>query len=117
MTNATTPDLDVHDMVRQLTCQHPHRESYVKERQLADRPGTWVPDGLRGHITWVPALILQLLDSDPSVNGTGDLAGTQPTSRPTARIDALDTVMLIDDEAGGWIDRLGGIIPADRIDP
>lgn len=107
-------DLDVHDMLRQLTEQHTHRELYVKEREI--RPGAWVNDGERYHGTSVPALVLQLLAATPSVTGSGDLAGTQATSRPAARIEALDTVMLIDEEAGEWIDRLGGVIPADRID-
>lgn len=109
--SANTPELDVHDMVRQLVDDHTHREPYeVVNEETKTR-------SILGHVTTVPALIDQLLADDPSVSGTGDLAGTQATSRPTARIEALDTVMLIDDEAGRWIIRLGGQVPRDLINP
>lgn len=114
----TTSDLDIHEMVRQLTLTHTHREPYIKDRELPDRPGTWVPDGERNHVSDVPALVVQLLaEEPPGITNSGDLAGTGATSRPTARIEALDTVMLIDDEAGQWILRLGGRVPRDEVDP
>lgn len=45
------------------------------------------------------------------------MSGSVPESRPAARVEVLDTLMDIDDQAGYWIDKLGGIIPADPIDP
>lgn len=100
-------DLDIHDLVRQLTDTHTHREPYEVRVN-----GTLYS---RHHVVEVDALVYQLLDDSPGVTGTGDLAGTSASSRPTARVDAVDTVMLIDDEAGGWIERLGGVVPADLI--
>ncbi len=104
----TTTDLDVHDMVRQLTERHWHREPYPPALK-GEREGHYGSD--------VTALVMQLVATTPYVTKADVGAATQATSRPTARIEALDTVMLIDDEAGEWIDRLGGTIPADQIDP
>ena len=104
-----TPDLDVHDMVRQLTETHSHREPY-SVLEGTTKYG-------RHHVITVPALVLQLVEASNDVLGSGSESGSAPVSKPAARIEALDTVMHIDDGVGEWIDRLGGVIPADRIDP
>lgn len=108
-------EIDVHEMWTQLTVTHAHTQPYDLERE--SRPGFWSLVGERYHGTNVPALVMQLVASDPGVSGSGEMSGAKPTSRPTARIEALDTVTLIDDEAGDWIDRLGGEVPADAINP
>lgn len=101
-------DLDVHDMVRQLATRHWWREPYPPA--LKGEPEGWYGSD-------APALVLQLVGETPAVTKADIGAATQATSRPTARVEAMDTVMLIDDEAGDWIDRLGGVIPADPINP
>lgn len=102
--NTTEPN--VHGMVEELTRAHPHREAYVFER------GTerWH----RHHRTTVPALVHQLLGAVPA--GSGDQTGATPHSRPAARIEGLDTLMLIDDEATRWLARLGADDPNVRLD-
>ncbi|NYD43946.1 hypothetical protein [Nocardioides panaciterrulae] len=102
----TTDEPDIHTMMAELTRPHTHTEEYA-----VDLGGTrWS----RRHHTRVPALVHQLLGATPA--RTGAESGSGPVSKPAARIEALDTLMLIDDEAGEWIDRLGGVIPADTID-
>lgn len=103
MTN--TPELDVHDMVRELTQTHSHRQVYVH-----DEHGTAV------HWTREPALVRQLLDATPSVATAGEASGSAARSKPIGRLESLDALILIDDAAGEWIDRLGGVIPADPVE-
>lgn len=105
MTHPNQPD--IHQMITELTHTHIHRERYA----VLIGSTTWT----RHHSTTVPALITQLLGATPARSSTE--SGTAPVSKPAARIEALDTVILIDDEAGHWIDQLGGTIPSDRIDP
>lgn len=100
---------DLHDMIRQLTTNHPHAEPYTIERngeQWSTR-----------HHTTVPALVSQLIEQTGNTAGAGAESHTAPRSKPAARLEALDTLMVIDEEAGDWIDRLGYTIPADKIDP
>ncbi len=99
----TTPELDIHDMVRQLTEQHWHREAYP------DDPDKDAPQGFYG--SQAPALITQLVGASPA--GSGEMSGSAASSRPAARIEALDTLMLIDFEAGDWLYRLGARAPSD----
>ncbi|WP_067428496.1 DUF7341 domain-containing protein [Nocardioides jensenii] len=101
MTQDQAPD--VHTMFAELTQPHSHREPYVVRRGGT----TWT----QHHVTRVPALVMQLLEATPA--GSGDQAGTGGHSRPAIRIEALDTVMLIDDEVSRWIERLGSNTPAD----
>lgn len=96
MTDLNT-EPDVHDMVRELTAPYGHREPYAVLIRKVRYGRHWA--------FRAPALAHQLM--------TTALEGYDPTSC----IDALDTLMFIDDEAGEWIDRLGGVIPADPIDP
>lgn len=99
--------LDIHDLVRDLTLPHTHREAY----SLRMSGTTWT----KGHVTLVPALINQLLNATPAGSGESSGSGTAK-SRPAARIEALDTVMLIDDEAARWVRRLGHDDPGDALE-
>lgn len=100
-------ELDIHDMIDELVRRHTHREPYTAEHGNT----TWT----QHHKTQVPPLVQQLIGSAPA--GSEGQAGNTPNSRPAARIEALDTIMLIDDEAGEWIDRLGEVIPCDKYNP
>lgn len=98
---------DVHAMVEQLTRTHVHREPVTRRR------GSEVWSSR--HITTVPALVRQLLGASPASQATESTSGGF-SSRPAARIEALDTVMLIDDEAARWLRKLGHDDPGDRRD-
>lgn len=102
-TTRTEPDLQA--MVDELTTEHTHREAYIVRGSSASF--------IAHHTARVPSLIDQLLDPQPG--GSGELSGSTAGSRPAVRVEALDTISLIADEAGEWIDQLGGVIPADRI--
>lgn len=99
-----TPEL--HDMILELTRAHSHREPY----EARDGLTTWN----RHHFTEVPSLVHQLLGASPA--GSGEQSGATAHSRPAARIEAIDTLMLIDDEAERWLARLGDDVPGDLID-
>lgn len=100
--------LDIHDYANDLTRTHTHRERYQVRQGLE----LWTKD----HITSVPALVMQLLEAQPASQGSDSgAAGYQ--SRPAARIEALDTLMLIDDAATRWLARLGADDPNERLDP
>lgn len=101
------PEPDIHDHVNELTRTHTHRERYEIRNGLE----VWTRD----HTTTVPALILQLLESSPASQAS-DNGSASFGSRPAARIEALDTVMLIDDEASRWLRRLGEDDPGDKLD-
>lgn len=90
---------DVHGMFDELTRAYTHREPYTMQRGLMTITV--------GHLTRVPSLVRQLLSISGSTAGSGDMAGVAYQSRPAARIEGLDTLMLIDDEAGRWLERLG----------
>ncbi|WP_372733599.1 hypothetical protein [Nocardioides sp.] len=119
MNDARKPD--IHDMITQLTSTHSQREPYNLET------GRWVPDPdthlerflVRSswpthHGVDAPALVHQLLGATPA--GSGEMSGAAPTSRPAARIESIDTLMLIDDAAARWIRRLGEDDPGDLLD-
>lgn len=108
ITGARGAEPDLQAMVDELILEHNHDEPYVP-----DRNGV-APRFVARHRAKVPSLIDQLLDPVPG--GSGELSGATAGSRPAVRVEALDTISLIADEAGEWIDQLGGVIPADRID-
>lgn len=59
----------------------------------------------------IPSLIDQL--QAVFVSSSGEQTGSGFASRPNARVDAMDTLMRIDTEAGNWVDQLGHIISPD----
>jgi hypothetical protein len=92
-----TTHRDIHDIAEELTRQHTHRERY----EYRDKGTLWKQD----HVTLVPALIDQLEGAQPqSQNSEG---GGGFGSRPAARIEALDTLALIDHAASAWVRKLG----------
>lgn len=57
------------------------------------------------HVTVSPPLLVQLYEAlEPSGNREG--GSNTPGSRPTARVDAIDTANLIDTQAREWLGRL-----------
>ena len=107
--NPTHEQLDIHDYANDLTRTHTHRERYQVRQGLE----LWTRD----HITSVPALVIQLLEASPASSGDENPGSLTYGSRPAARIEALDTLMLIDDAATRWIARLGADDPNERLDP
>lgn len=97
-------ELDLQDMVDELVREHTHREPYIIRNGLGAGLGF-----IAHHQTKVPALIDQLLEPEP---GSGELSGSAPQSRPAARVEGLDTIALIAEEAGEWLNLLGVAIPA-----
>lgn len=103
-----TTEPDVHGMIAELTRTRSHAQPYTTrlgETTVTDR-----------HVTRVPSLVHQLLEVTGSTSGSGDMSGSTPTSRPTARIECIDTLMLIDDEAARWLRRLGEDDPGDEFE-
>ena len=105
LTQHTEPDLQA--MVDELVRVHTRREPYIV-RTAGISVGF-----IAHHTARVPALIDQLLE--PAPGGTGELSGSTAGSRPAVRVEALDTIALISDEAGEWIDQMGGVIPCNSI--
>jgi hypothetical protein len=99
--------LDIHDHVNELTRTHQHIERYEDRQGLE----LWT----KQHVTTAPSLIMQLICGTPASQGS-DSGSATFASRPAARIEALDTVMLIDDEASRWVKRLGEDDPGDKLD-
>lgn len=94
-------------MVDELVNVHTHREPYIVRT-------SGISVGFIAHHTArVPSLIDQLLE--PATGAKGDMSGSEAQARPAVRVEAHDTIALIAEEAGEWIDRLGGTIPADTL--
>lgn len=97
--------MDVHGIVRQLTEWHTNRTPYTHEL-----------NGIAyatAHTTKVPPLIQQLAEAE--VSKSGEQAGTGAKSKPTAHIEALDTLVLIDLAAARWVRKLGEDDPGSTI--
>ena len=95
---STPAHLDIHDHIEQLVSHHTHREPY------SHRNGTQL--AIFTHLTMVPPLIDQL--DEPNATSKGDVGGSAGySSRPAASIEAIDTLMFIDDEAARWVRKLG----------
>lgn len=88
---------DIHDIHEELTRQHTHRERYER----TEKGTSWKQD----HVTLVPALIDQLSEAQPQSQKSEGGGGFG--SRPAARIEALDTLALIDHESAAWVRKLG----------
>ena len=104
----TRPDMDLLDYVHELTASHQHREHYVVRKGAM-----WYG---RDHTTQVPALLAQLVAASPS-GAVDERDNSGFGSRPTARLDALDTMARIDHDAATWVRYLGLDDPGDKINP
>jgi hypothetical protein len=86
-------------MLAELTRPHRHREHYTTD---PDQAGTrWT----RFHATRVPSLLHQLEHAAPSGEGLGRSGAYE--SRPVARVEALDVLVVLDREAARWVRMLG----------
>lgn len=105
---AITQHLDIHDHVEQLTRTHTHREPYQHRNGLTLQ--------VFSHLTMVPPLLEQLDMADAGTKG--EVSGSSGYgSRPAASVEAIETLMLIDDEACRLLYRLGVDDPNQKIDP
>ena len=91
---------DLVDMVRELVDRHIHRERYDTTRGQ-----TRVT---QHHVTTNPPLLDQLAYEVQQAGNGGQGLTTGYMSRPTARIDVLDTLIRIDYEARDLLASLGG---------
>ena len=114
-----TPELDIHDMIRELTAEHSQREPY--EWQEATWNGqAFIPKGPKinkTHWNKVPALIHQLEGARDILGSEGEEGGRgAPTSKPATRLEAIDMLALINRETAAWLTTLGATtIPTDTI--
>lgn len=97
-------DLDALGMLNELTRPHRHREHYTTDLIHGTR---WSRD----HITRVPSLLHQLEHAAPSGEGLGRSGAYE--SRPVARVEALDVLVVLDREAARWVRLLGEDDPGD----
>lgn len=96
------------DYVRELCDRHTHAEHYTTREQQ-----TWVG---RNHYSTAPPLVTQLWAGDVPSAAVDDGPRSAYGSKPTARLDALDTAAAIDRAASRWVRLLGHDDPADEID-
>lgn len=106
----TGPRLTLAEMVAELCDPVRHREHYTVSKTDQTGHTTWFG---RDHITTHLCLLDQLhqaIAQSPAAE-----AGVRPgfTSKPTARLDALDTWTRIDLKASEWVRDLGETDPAD----
>lgn len=94
-----TRHLELADYIHELADTHRKTELYTTHESTG-----WAE---RSHHVTVPALVRQLVGSDPQ--RSGPVKGPRPGygSRPAARLDALDALALIDGEAARWVRYLG----------
>ena len=96
----------IHLIHKQLTQWHTHRQPYHYEGGMS----SWDTH----HTTEVPPLIEQLDGADKRPAEL-DQAGGTFGSRPAANLEALDTLIHIDNEAAAWVRKLGHDDPGTTI--
>lgn len=101
---AITNNLDIHDHVEQLVSHHTHREPYEHRNGLVLQVFT--------HLTMVPPLIDQL-DEPQTTMRADNPGGSGYKGGSGMSIEAIDTLMFIDNEAAQWVRRLGEDDPGD----
>lgn len=104
---ADRANMDLHDFVDELTRTHQHREHYTTRTN-----GTTYG---HNHPTRVPPLLIQLAGASPS-GAVDERDNSGYESRPTIRVDALDTLARIHDEAACWVRWCGHDAPGDKLD-
>lgn len=88
------------DIVSELTQTTSHRESYALQRDNADGSITLVE---QGHVTVRPSLIAQLRVAMTTSSTAESGARGGFGSKPSARLDALDALLRMDQETVRWI--------------
>jgi len=106
----TGPRLTVLAMIRDLTQYTTHHERLRQPHHNRDGSITWLTSD---HVTTNPPLITQLHTAVEASGGSEE--GPRPafTSKPAARIDAIDAYTRIDLEAAKWVRQLGEDDPTD----
>jgi hypothetical protein len=94
--------IDTQTMVRELCDAHTHREHV--EREHINGNGSVTLYG-EDWTTEQPSLLDQLADAVHHVRNGEDAGGSGPQSKPTAQIDALDTLNRISAQAYEWAQR------------
>lgn len=106
MTANLTQATDIHGWIDELTRPRTHREPLTIRRGHTTYTGH--------HIALVPSLIEQLATTErPS---TGSAGSGAYGSRPTGNIEAVDTLVHIDNEAAQWVRTLGDDDPGNDLD-
>lgn len=105
MTDPHRKGMTLVDYIRDLTETHTHIELYT----VRDG-GQWLT---RSHTTRAPALLDQLWANDIPSGAAEEGPRAGYSSRPAARLDALDTATRIDIDAARWITDLGKDVPLD----
>lgn len=102
--------LDLTDMVDELTRSHPNRERFTR-----DERGRRHRTRSRYHITRVPSLLHQLEHTQPTTaDEHGGSRGFE--SRPVARLEALDALVTIEHAAIAWLRKLGAPLDGTVVD-
>lgn len=100
---ATIRRLDLHDLVRELCESTLNREFYMRKRKP------------RYHVTLNPPLLVQLSAASTPKPSVESGAARPAASKPSAAIEAIDTLLRIDDQAAAWVRRLGQDDPGNTV--
>lgn len=101
MTGPRRPDL--YDLVRDLCEETQNREFYMRKRKP------------RYHVTINPPLLVQLAAASTPKPSVEAGAMRPASSKPSAALDAIDTLLRIDRDASAWVRRLGHDDPGNVI--
>jgi predicted RNA-binding Zn-ribbon protein involved in translation (DUF1610 family) len=101
------PGMSLADYVRELTEPHAHIEYF--DLAVRDLDGHLIPRGGQrsGQASVVPALLTQLWENETHTGSAEGGSRHAYSSKPAARLDALDTAARIDIQAHRWITDLG----------
>jgi hypothetical protein len=86
---------DLHDMIRELCEDTQHRELYMRKRKP------------RYHVTNNPPLLVQLKAAATPKASVDSGTARPASSKPSAAIDSIDTLLEIDKQAAAWLRVLG----------
>lgn len=95
--------LDLHDLVRELCEETVHREFYMRKRKP------------KHHVTINPPLLVQLAAAATPKSSVESGASRPAASKPSAALEAIDTMMRIDHDAAAWLRSLGEDDPGNVI--
>lgn len=120
---------DVVEMVRELCEPSAHLVRYdvdqgppvapvrkSKGKRRRSKAGRSAGRAPKYHRTVEPPLLVQLYESIEPSSSVEAGAARPASSRPAARLDAIDTANRIDSWVAAWLDHLGKKAPADSIE-